>query len=118
MYVRKEQEDEMRQTKYVHEFGSYYLYEFVDETRQSRPRLMADRITMAYDKETFTLFKHGSYADVQRWWAGLQKTSPELAKDVCLVTFPNDFSVDEINHAIATAGYLRYLLPRAISGVA
>jgi hypothetical protein len=106
----------MRLPKYVYEHGSYYLYDHESGQRVGDILLMTDQVSVAYDTETFTMHKHGSYIKVLKWWENLKGKSLELARDITIITFPRGMPVDEINKILEMSGYMKLLLQKLEQG--
>lgn len=96
-------------SRYITESDGSFLHqrsrEFDPEVWDTQERM--DRVAVAYDPETFTLFKVGSEEMVDRWVAKVNRTGTiPVAKAVFLKGFP----VDTINCLLTTSGYLRKVI--------
>lgn len=86
--------------EYRLEYGDYGFY--ID----NRLQYMLGQVSMAYDPDTFTLFKHGGLKDMEKW----AETTKSLGIKVNIITFMKGCPVEEINRVLSTSGYLRYII--------
>lgn len=102
--------------EYELQHGSYYLYDNSKKinslSKQRDIILMCDEIAIVFDKENFTLHKHGSPDKVLQWYNTAREKFikggfPEVAED--LVMIQGAFPVEEINRCLSTSGYIEVL---------
>lgn len=93
----------MKSSYYKEEFGSFYLYD-----PNNNLVFMTDQISMVYDAESGTMFKHGPLEAAEAYFAKAVKTFPMTQ----IVTFSKDFPLEEINMCLASAGYLPVMLEK------
>jgi hypothetical protein len=87
------------------EYGSFYLYENYDADPY-RMVLMTDEVAMAYDPDTYTMFKHGTPEHVREY----VETAKKSGIIMNIITFSKEYPVEKINKVLSTSGYLRYIL--------
>ena len=69
---------------------------------------MTDQISMLYDAESGTMFKHGSLEMIEVYFAKTVKVFPMTQ----IVTFAKDFPLEDINMCLASSTYLPLMLER------
>lgn len=93
----------LKSNYYKEEFGSFYLYDPNDNLV-----LMTDQISMVYDAESGTMFKHGPLEAAEAYFTKAVKTFPMTQ----IVTFTKDFPLEEINKCLASSTYLPFMLEK------
>lgn len=101
----------VREYRYTKDHGSFYLFAYDDNERVGAPILMADRLAVAFDPESFTLHKHGSPDGVRQWLGDVKARGP-LPWPIEIAEFAPDFPVDELNRALSNSTYLRTMLAK------
>lgn len=100
--------------EYKMEHGSYYLYN-TDKPVNSITKkydivTMCDEIAIAFDKESFTLLKHGSPENVNKWYQTARAKYIEAGfEDMAqaLVVIQGAFPVEEVNKCLSHSGYIQ-----------
>lgn len=120
---------------YEKRFGSYYLIQKCDPNPITNPDgerivLMADRLAVAVDTSMgeLILMKHGSVEQVEAWAQearrkylaqaqcnpSLAETARRMADGVVVVTLPQDFPCEEINHCLDNISGIGALLKKHV----
>ena len=76
---------------------------------------LLDEVSIAFDKESGTLHKHGSREMVERWADNAKSKFREsgfgeMADDIVVIT--GAFDLNDINRCITTSGYIGVLFAR------
>ena len=77
-------------------------------------------LAIAYDPQTFTLLKHGEKSRVRKWMQEQERIKRYYNLDLvnyALAEFSVGYSVSEVNKALHTSGYMRYIVAMAEEGV-
>jgi hypothetical protein len=113
----------MRERQYESRFGSFYLVEKVPVNPVLSPDgerviFMTDTIAICYSKlddEDVALLKHGSPETVKAWYDKARKDpNGMLSESLRYLELPQDFPLDEVNRAISTTGYLRFMFAKHV----
>lgn len=105
----------MSQYNYQLNCGQYVLH---DGDKPIGP--VMDDVSIAFDRESGTLHKHGAAAMVQGWVAAAQAKFraagfDEMANDLVIVT--GQFPLEELNRCLTTTGYVLKMVAKLQRGL-
>lgn len=89
--------------------GSYYLIEegaSLPDLKNGLIHYMCDQVAMCFDADSGTMFKHGSYADVNAWH---KKTKDRSPWELVVLLFPVGHPVESINRCLLDSGFAQRL---------